>query len=148
MPEEPFEGCLIERAVEPVKRRCTDREAVISRDQQPGRDVRVVVEFGDDDLVPRRQRTGDRVCEQEIDRGCVGSEDDLLDRATEEVRRRLAGVVEQFVSGFRSDEASAEVCVRGRQVVGDDTGDVVRCLRAPRAVQIDNRGPGSLARQC
>ena len=69
---------------------------MVGGDQQPGGDVGVVVEFGDDDLVARLQGPRQRVGEQEVDRGRVGSEDDLLGRAAEEVRRGQASVVEQL----------------------------------------------------
>ena len=68
---------------------CTTRPRSL-RDEQPWRDVRVVVEPGRDDLVARLERAGDRVGEQEVERCHVRAERDLVRIAADEVGDRRA----------------------------------------------------------
>ena len=98
-----------------------------------------MVELGHDDLIAWLHRPAHRVGEQEVDRGRVGSEHDLLECTAQEVRRCRVRVVEQPVSGLRGDERAAGVRVDVGQVTGHGADDGVRHLRATRAVQIHNR---------
>jgi hypothetical protein len=56
--DQRLEGVDVEGHVLRAQRRGADHEVVIPRDHEPGRDVRVMVERGHDDLVPRRHRPG------------------------------------------------------------------------------------------
>ncbi len=122
-----------------IKRRRPHGETAVGSDEQPRRDVRIVVELGDDDLVALLERPGDGVGEQEVDRGRVGAEHDLLRAATEEVGRGEVSVVDQLLGGHGGHERTAEVRVRADQVIGHRAGDRVGRLRTARAVEVDRR---------
>ncbi len=74
-------------------------EAAILRDEQPWRDVRVVVEPGRDDLVARLERARDRVRQQEVERRHVRAERDLVRVAADEVGDRGATGLDHLVRG-------------------------------------------------
>jgi hypothetical protein len=96
-----------------------------------------VIELGDDDLVARLERPRHRVREQEVDRGRVGAEHDLLLGAAQEVGGSEVRVTDQLLAGHRSLERTAEIGVRVQQIVGDRPGHGIGRLRAPRPVEID-----------
>ena len=64
-----------------------DDEVEVVRELEPGRDVAVVVEPRDDDLVAGLELAPERAREREVERRHVRAEDDLLRRAAEERRR-------------------------------------------------------------
>ena len=66
--------------------RDADDDPEVVRELEPGRDVGVVVERGDDDLVALAQRPRERAREQEVERGHARAERDLVRRAAEEAR--------------------------------------------------------------
>ena len=78
--DQRLQRVVVERHVLRPDRSVADHQVVVGGDQQPGRDVRVVVELGDHDLVAGLERAGDRVREQEVQRGHVRAEGDPLRR--------------------------------------------------------------------
>ena len=87
----------VERAVGRVDRSDANLEPAVLGGPEPGADVGVVVELGDDHLVPGLEGARDRVREQEVERGHVGAEGDLAGLGPHEVRRRLVRGGEQRV---------------------------------------------------
>jgi hypothetical protein len=77
LPKNRLDVAGVERAVRP-DRRLAHHEPVVLGHADPGRDVGVVVELGDDDLVAAAQGAGHGVGEQEVERRHVRSEGDLL----------------------------------------------------------------------
>ena len=122
-----------------------DREVPVARDQQPGRDVGIVVDLGDDDLVARVERPRQGVREQEVDRGRVRAEHDLLFGAAEEVGRGQMRVDEQLVGSGGGHERAADVRVGAHEVVGDCASDGVGRLGAAGTVQVHDRNAVDLA---
>ena len=55
-----------------------DRAAAFLLERAPGRDVRVMIQLGDDDLVARFVAAAERAREMEGERGHVRAEDDLV----------------------------------------------------------------------
>ena len=139
----PCDQCLhgidAERAVARIQARRADGQAAVAGDEQPGRDVRVVVELGDDDLVARLERPRHRVREQEVDRGRVGAEHDLFLGAAQEIRRCQVSVVHELLAVDRGHERAAEVRVGAQEIVGHRAGHGIGRLRAPGPVEIDRR---------
>jgi hypothetical protein len=133
---EPLESVLVERAVARPDRRVTHHQVVILRHEQPGRDVGVVVEVRHDDLVARLERAGHGVREQEVERGHVRSEGDLLRLAPGEVGGGGARPLEHEVGLHRATEGAAEVGVRRGEVLAHRLDHLGRGLRAAGAVEV------------
>ena len=80
-----------------------DGHAAVGRHRPPGRDVRLVVEAGHDDLVAGLERRPDRPADVERQRRHVGAELDLVRRGgTEEVGDRGVGLGGHRVGPSRS----------------------------------------------
>ena len=77
-PTQLLERVEVERHVVRAERRGPDHELVVLGHEQPGRDVRVVVERGHDDLVARLERPRHGVRELEVERRHVRPERDAL----------------------------------------------------------------------
>ena len=110
-------------------------EAEIVRELEPRRDVRVVVERGDDDLVALAQRPPERAAQEEVQRGHALAERGLARRAAEE---RAGALVRQVDELGRSDARlvrRADVGVVLAQVARDRVDDLVRALRPSRPVE-------------
>ena len=112
-------------------------EALVVRELEPRRDVGVVVEARDEDLVARLELAPGRAREREVERRHVRAEDDLLFARAEEARRRRAGVVEEHLRPAARLVRAADVRVRLAQVAGDGVDDRVGDLRAAGAVEED-----------
>ena len=120
-----------------------DLQVEVVRELEPGRDVPVVVEAGDEDLVPGAQRAPERAGEHEVERRHVLAEDRLVGRAAEERRRGDVGEVEERVAAHARGERAAEVGVRLAQVAGDRVDHGIRALRPAGPVEEGGRRPGA-----
>jgi hypothetical protein len=116
-------------------------EPMVGGDPQPRRDVGIVVEVGDHDLVARLERARDSVREQEVERRHVGAERDLLRRAAGQVGRRAPRRGDQRDRLARGCERAAVVGRATSQMAGDRLDHRVGDLRAAGAVEEDRR-PG------
>ncbi len=146
-----LERVQVERHVLHPKRRGAHHEPVVLGHEQPGRDVRVVVERGHDDLVARLERPRDRVRELEVERGHVGPERDALRLAAHEVGRRGTGrAPSPRPIRARWLKAPPRFAFESRQVVRHRVDDSPGHLRAARAVEVrrtaGGAAPGSSAR--
>ncbi len=126
----------IERAVGVMDVDGPDDQVPILGDRPPGRDVRLVVEGRDHDLVARREVGRDRPTQVEGQGGHVRAELDLVaGPGTEEVGHRLVRLGDQCAAQLRGDERTAVVRVRVA-VVGDDRiDDPLRDLGSARPVE-------------
>src|SRR5439155_26056765 len=88
--EAPLEGGPVELTRGAVERNRPDRDAALPLERPPWRHVRMVVEFGDDDLVARPPASAQRPREVERERGHVGAEHDLGGRGSEKIGESLA----------------------------------------------------------
>ena len=116
-------------------------QATILRDEQPRRDVRVVVEPGRDDLVARLERARDRVREQEVERRHVRAEGDLVGVAADEVGDRRSPGIDHVVRGSARAERAAEVRVVALEVAEHGVEHLARHLRAARPVEVGDEAP-------
>ena len=110
-----LEGVDVERHVLGPQRRGAHHQVVIRGHHEPGRDVRVVVERGHDDLVSWRHRAGHGMRELEVERRHVRSERDAIHLAAGEVRRGSAALLHQLVRRPRGRERAAEIGIRSRR---------------------------------
>ena len=110
------------------------------RELEPRRDVPVVVEGRDDDLVALAQGSRERPREQEVERGHARAERDLLGRAAEEGGRALARALDELVGAPARLVGRADVGVGLPEVAGDRVDHLVRALRAAGAVE-EREGP-------
>jgi hypothetical protein len=125
----------VERRVGVVDRRALDDEAVILGDAQPRRDVRVVVEVGDDDLVAGLRRARDGVRELEVQRRHVRAERDLLRRAAGQLGGGAPCLGDELDRVERCRERTAVVGGAAAQVPGHRLDDLLGRLRAARPVE-------------
>jgi hypothetical protein len=109
----------------------------VAREFQPRRDVAVVVELRDDDLVAGLELAPERAREREVERRHVRAEDDLFRRAAEEVAAGPARLVHERLRATARRVRAADVRVRGAQVVRDRLDHLVRHLRAAGPVEED-----------
>ena len=107
---------------------------------EPRRDVAVVVELRDEDLVARPKGSADGARQREVERRHVRSEDRLVRLAAKERRRRQAGLRHERVAAAARAERPAEIRVRLAQVARDRVDDRVGDLRAPGPVE-ERGGP-------
>ena len=103
-------------------------EAEVVGELEPRRDVRVVVECGDDDLVALTQRPRERTAQQEVERGHALPECGLVRVATEECRRFLVSDVDELGRPTARLVRRADVRVVLAQVARDRVDDLVRTL--------------------
>ena len=101
-----------------------DDEAEVVRELEPGRDVRVVVEPRDDDLVARAELASDSARQREVERRHVGAERDGLVVAAEEARGGLVRLLDQRL---RADAGA----VRARRRWRWTRGSTSRRRRSP-----------------
>ena len=95
-----FEVFQVQLAGGGVKVYAAHAAAGVGGEVQPGRDVGVVVEVGDDDGVAGADALGQGMAEAEGERGHVGAEHDFLGaRGVEEVGHGGASFVDQRVRG-------------------------------------------------
>ena len=115
--------------------RDVNHEPEIMRELEPGRDVRVVVERGDDDLVARPQRPREGAAQQEVERGHALPERGLSGRAAEERRGLLVRQLDELGRPPARLVRRADVRVVLAQVARDRVDDLVGALRSSRAVE-------------
>ena len=114
--------------------------------QHPGRDVGVVIEPGDDDLVTRPPGLGQRPAEGESQRGHVQTEDHCVRISTaEQIGDGGASRVGELADLDTGGEQTAVVGVAMGQAIRNGGDDVVRHLTAGRAVEKDRLASGDLA---
>src|SRR3989442_9190713 len=107
---------------------------------QPGRDVAIVVEPGDDDLVARLQLALDRAADGKGEGRHVGAEDDLVGGdGIEEGRGRMANFRDQGVRLPAGRKDAALVGINRPPVFGGAVDDALRHLRAGGIVEVDDR---------
>jgi hypothetical protein len=104
-------------------------------DLEPRRDVSVVVEFRDHDLVARPQRPRERAAQEEVERGHARTERNLFGRAAEEARCLLVSEVDELDRPDARLVRGADVRVVLAQVARDRVDDLVRALRPSRPVE-------------
>ena len=102
---------------------------------EPRRDVPVVVERRDDDLVALAQRPPERAGEEEVHGGHALAERGLSRRAAEEGGRALVGALDEPVRPAARLVRRADVGVVLAQVGRDGVDDLVRALRPARPVE-------------
>ena len=112
-----------------------DFEAEVVGQLQPGRDVAVVVEAGDDDLVSRLESATSGTGEREGQRGHVGAERHLVGRAAEEAAGGVARSVDNADRPLARLEWAADVRVRLAQIHRDGIDHLVGHLRPARSIQ-------------
>src|SRR6202008_3955731 len=103
-------------------------EIEVVRELQPRRDVAVVVEAGDEDLVAGRKRPSERPREREVERGHVLAEDRPRGRTAEEASRRGMCELDELVAAAAGGERSAEVRVGLAEIRGDRVDHGARAL--------------------
>ena len=114
-----------------------DDEIAVVRQLEPGRDVAVVVEPRDEDLVTGAEFASDGAREREVERRHVRPEHDLLGRAAEEPRGGRTSPVEQLLGAPARLVRPADIGVRLPQVGGDRLDHRVRHLCPAGAVEQD-----------
>ena len=129
-----FQSVVVQRHVGGADGRVAHDQVVIGGDQQPRRDVGVVVEVGHDDLVAGRQRARHGVREQEVQRRHVGAESDALRLATGEIGDGVPAAVHDLHRASRRREGPAQVRVGVAQAGGDRVEHLLRSLGATRPV--------------
>ncbi len=132
---ELLERAPVEAARLEVDGRLTDDRAALGQ-PLPGSAVGLVIELGDQHLVAGADVAGDRIAEQEAERGHVGAEADLLPVAAEEVGAGFVRSLDDGVGLFRGHERAVDVAVVIRQVVDDGVEHTLRRLCAARAVEV------------
>ena len=118
-----------------------DREVEVVRELEPWRDVPVVVEPRDEDLVAGPQRTGRRAAEREVQRGHVRAEDRLVRRASEKLGGREPCLCDDGVRSAARLERAAGIRVRLSVVARDGFDHLVGDLGATGAVEEDEVCP-------
>src|ERR671918_1785754 len=115
-------------------------EGGVVREFEPRRDVAVVVQPRDDDLVAGGELPSERPGQHEVERRHVLPEADLVRRAAEKARRRVVRGDDERVAPQARLEGPAEVRVRLPQVGGHRLDHLVGRLRPARRVE-KRRGP-------
>ena len=106
-----------------------DLEAEVVGQLQPRRDVAVVVEAGDDDLVAGLESATGGAGERERQRGHVGAERHLVGRAAEEAAGGFAGRIDDVHGPLAGLERAADVGVGLAEIRRDGVDHLVRHLR-------------------
>ena len=112
-----------------------DLQVEVVRELEPRRDVPVVVEPRDEDLVAGAQRPAERSREHEVQRRHVLAEDRLAGLAAQERRGGEVRLGQQRVAAAARGEGAAEVRIRLAQIAGDRLDHRVGALRASRPVE-------------
>ena len=110
-------------------------DAEIVLQVEPRRDVRVVVERSDDDLVPGHELARERAREEEVERRHALPERDLLGRCSRERRGLLVGEVDELVRAPRGRVRCADVGVVLAQIARNRVDHLVGALRAAGPVE-------------
>ena len=127
----------VERAGFHIHIRPANLRASILGQHQPGRDVGVVVQARDHDLVLRPKLGGQRMAEGKGQAGHVVAKDDFRRLRAQQVGGSLAGVVDHGVRADRRLEDPVRVGVAPRVIVGDGGDHRFVHLRAAWVVKKD-----------
>jgi len=114
-----------------------DAQADVTGQVEPRRHVRVVVEPGDDDLVPGAQLPAEGAGHRVVQRGHVRPEDDLVGAAAEEARRGCPGIVDDLLDPPAGGVGRAGVAAGFEVDPGNGFSDLVGRLSAAGRVEID-----------
>ena len=126
-----------------------DFDAAIGRHRPPGRDVRLVVEGRDEDLVARPKGRPDGAADVEREGRHVGAELDLVGRrGSEEVGDGRMRLGRHLVGRLTGRERAAGVRVHVAVVAGDGVDHPLRDLRATGSVEEDHRPAVLLPGEC
>ena len=107
---------------------------------EPGAAVGLVVELGDDDLVPRPHLAHEGMREGEVQTRHVGPEGDLPGaRSPQERRRRRPRRVDDHIRFARGDELAVSVGIRAPVIAGDRLDHRIRNLGPRRTVEESER---------
>ena len=107
---------------------------------QPGRDVGIVIQTRDHDLIPGREGLPDGPAEVEGQSGHVGPKHDLFGSGgVEQIGHGLAGSVDDLVGAAAVEKGAVEVAVGFDQVTADGLNDRAVHLGATRAIHIGDR---------
>ena len=123
-----------------------DSEVEVLGELEPGRDVPVVVEARDEDLVACCERSSERAGQGEVERRHVLAEHRLAGPAAEEARGGCVRPLDELVAAAAGRERRAEVRVRLAQVGGDGVDHRLGALRAAGrrpGTRRPRRAPGS-----
>jgi hypothetical protein len=115
---------------------CANRHAALFRQRLPRRVIRVVVEFGDDDLVAGVVSAPQRPRDMESDRGHIGAERDFIRLAIKEIGNGLPRVGDQLICLGAGWIGPVHVGVVMEEIIIHRFGDRARNLCAPGAVEI------------
>ena len=115
----------------------------VVRELQPRRDVAVVVEACDEDLVAGRERPSERAREREVERRHVLAEDRLRGRTAEEASRGGVRQLDELVAAAAGGERSAEVRVGLAEIPGDRVDHGTRALSSAGSVEEGDAGAES-----
>ena len=102
---------------------------------EPRGNIGVVVEARDDDFVSGLEVAANRAGDGEGQRGHVGTEDDFVGAAVQEVGHGAARLGDHGVGAAAGGVGSAGVGVVVAQIVGDGVDDALRDLRSAGAVE-------------
>ena len=125
----------VERAVSLADRDALNGDAPFL-ERLPGREVGIVIEQRQHDLVARPQFPADGAAHRKGERGHVEAEHYFIGVAAEEVRHGRARASNDSIRALAGEVGSAGVCVRVLQVVGDRIDDALGNLGSARAVEI------------
>ena len=145
--EAPFEIGPIQLAALRFHLHRLDRHAALPRQRLPWGDVCVVIELGDDDLVPGAPASPERPRHMERDRRHVGAEGDLVWRRPEECPEPAPRVTKQDVGLLTGRITPVRVRVVMQQVIHDRVGHDMGHLRAAGAVEVRDGQAAMLAEQ-
>jgi hypothetical protein len=92
-----------------------DQQVMVGGSVQPGSDVRVMVQDGNDDLLARPHPAGGLPCEVRVQRGGVEPEPDVPGSGAEKGREVAPGVGDQLAGADAVRERAAQVGARLRR---------------------------------
>ena len=91
--------------------------------------------MGKQDFVARRKFASDSSAHREGERGHVGTKDNFIGRAVEEIPHGSAGGGDHLIRAAAGSESAASVGVVAAQIIADSINDALRNLRAARPVK-------------
>ena len=102
----------------------------------PGRDVRVMFEYRDDDLIAGSERPAESTRQVIDHRRRVRTKNDFISGSVEEIGKRVARAFDNRVGLMTRRIFPVSVRVVIQQIVGDRIDDYLRCLGSARRVKI------------
>ena len=134
--QRPLERLPVELARLRHDRHDPDGYAALALQRPPGRDVCVVIELRDDDLVARAPAAPESTCEMEGQRRHVGAEGHLIGTGAEQVGERFASAGQDRVGLAAARVSPVSIGVVMQQILGDRIADGARHLGAAGAVEV------------